>query len=252
MNMRDRKYLFEDFLKLDEIREYNKRWHAISDNHEMDPADKRKAYDDVYDEVTDKFFDNVHTFLGYDKIKKFMRKAWLKYGFEVSSGEDKRMNLARSVSSAAANNNTQNVIDVLNLIVNNLSSLMIKKLYSSVDAQRLLSRNESIWEYDKDTIIKGLKLFIDASSEDKNKLFKDNNKDGEFKSEVKDMKEWDTILGASPSDEAETIEFKKLDDDKDKRGQEIIDLLNKAGIDWKNASDLDLLDNITKKARNEI
>lgn len=114
--------LKEELLSKQEVDDLTKRWFDIKNapKNDMSDLDKRKKYDELYDEATDKVFKDIKTVKGYIKVKEYMRQAWLKLGFEAGDGANKAMNLTLDLLKRTNTaNNPDAVIHIVPFILNN-------------------------------------------------------------------------------------------------------------------------------------
>lgn len=264
--MRVRRYLVEKLSKA-EVDDLTKRWFELNDiptgtgNYiksdgtkaaKISNTDKRKAFDEIYDEATDKTFGKLNI-KSYDDVKKYMRKAWLKMGFEAGDGNDPTMNTVLKVLEDAHDRAKDDAAgNILKFIVENYQR--IRKIitdkddYISTKMRSFLISRDDIWTYPADSIVQILNVLYssikDATSDEErnnivNKFINANN--------LRDLLSDEDL---SNDEDSGVIKVQKLDINK--KPQDIIDILNQSNFDFKNKSDLDMLQDIVTKATEQL
>lgn len=164
-------------LSKQEVDKYTKKWFEIKDTPEKDmPVTKKRiAYDELYDEVTTLVFKDLATTGHFEDIKKVMRQAWLKLGFEAGDGNNAAVNLANDMGNMTSNPTAE----MIAYIIYNYNS--IDDYLDGKDDENLLKMfknflvsRQDLWKsYTKDDItkiIRSIHKIITNSEDPKNEL----------------------------------------------------------------------------------
>lgn len=258
--------LVEKNLTKQEVDDYTKRWFDIKDapigtgkyqkpddkpgeptGEKMTEVEKRKAYDELYDEVTDIVFDNVKTVKGYNDIKNYMRKAWLKMGFEAGDGNNKAMNLTLDlIKRSSTAGNADAVAKIASYTLDNYDYID-DFLDSGDEPSKLLkffiTQRKDLWSKypakDITQIIKSLySLLKKAKGKELNKIIDTYLKNDNLR---------DLLTMSSGTDTESTIKVNKITPKSNE--QQIIDNLKKSGFDFGDMNQVNKLDKIVQQAK---
>ena len=270
------RFLFEQKLSREDVQNNTKEWFAIKNGEGQyqgtSEAEKRQAFDRLYDKATRQFFKEVPVMTD-QKAKEAMRKLWLQVGFEAADGTDPKMNLAYNVLKLRT---SKLAAPILNFTLSSaMSNDMIQAIEKHPELAAFLGRSKDFYTYAPEDMVKGFKTYnemlkaVDKETDIKKRrslqdkvnqiIFKQGDPQQQ-RGPLTNMRSWQSeakALGLLNKDrkqdddldfgDEETIQIKKLP--QQRKAQDIINFLKAGGFDWKNAADLDLLKTIETKAR---
>ena len=139
-----------------------------SKNMKMNEQTKRVEYDKLYDSATDEIFDNVkNRSIGYDELKRYMRGAWLKLGFEAGDGNDDSVTCA--VDMAGKTHKDGPIDKLVSYIIENYNA--VDDYLNDDELRYALSQRSDLWtDYtaeDISRIIRSLSKIIESNPDGK-------------------------------------------------------------------------------------
>ena len=132
--------------------------------------ERREEYDKLYDAATDIVFDNVKTVKGYDGVKEYMRRAWLKMGFEAGDGNDKTINLVLDLLNRSSLAPAEKIVPYIIENFNAIDDYLVGNNKAQDSLKNLLMTRTDLWKsYSTEDITKIIgsiyKLLSNAKSD---------------------------------------------------------------------------------------
>lgn len=242
--MKVKKVLVEGKLSKTEVDDLTKRWFEVKNDDSMSDVKKRTAYDEIYDEATDKVFDIIKTVKGYVGVKEYMRTQWLKVGFEAGDGNNKAVNLCLDLLNKSSIAPAQNIVPFILENYNYIDDFLDSGDDFQEDFRNFLMTRTDLWtRYSKEDIID-----IIGSMHAQLKESKDKKATLAEFAKLNNLR--DVLRGNTSKKNSNTIKVQKIDNSS--KEQDIIDNLKRSGFDFSNEENLNKLDKITQEARKNL
>ena len=225
-------------LKKAKIDELTKKWFEIKDDTTMSTVQKRAAYDQLYDEATTWVFGDLGGHA--EAIRDYMHKAWLELGFEAGDGNNKAVNLAYDLirrTSVPTKEMVQTALENYSSLSNSLDASD-----DFVDEfKNVIVSRQDLWKsYSKGDIVKiiraAYKLLSDAGDAKQRQAQLDRFK------KLENLR--DLLSDVEYKDEADSLKVSEKSSE-----QEIVDVMRKAGFNFKSVDLLNKLEKILQQAK---